>query len=949
MTLIRKDLDFEEESCLCDPVGRFIILNATVQGVKYVFANFYAPNKVRDQCIYFKELQDRLDGIISSPEQKVVIGGDFNVTFDSNLDCSGGSPAQKESVKVLEEICLDMDLVDVWRIRNPDIRSFTWKQTKPLIQRRLDFWLISDICQDEVEQVKIIPSIKSDHSAITLLFNGIEEQRHGPSHWKFNSNLTKDGEYIKLITDSVPVWIEEFKDVNDKRVLWDLIKYRIRQVSMRYSKEKARLRRVKILEIETSLTFYQEKCSADPSTENFEQFEILKSKYDVHFDYLSKGAIIRSRASWYEKGEKNTKYFLSLESHKKAKSCVRKVFTKNGTLSSDPKIIMNELEDFYTGLYDSEDNLPDYANLFLRHSEIPKLSPEKASTCEGKLTVEECLQSLQSFKENKSPGNDGLTVEFYKTFWGILGELLVESLNCAFDHGELSNSQKQAIITLIEKKGKDRRQISNWRPISLINLDTKIGSKAIARRLQEVIPDIIHYNQNAYVKGKSIFDTVRAIDDILEFTEREKIQRLMVAIDFKKAFDSVNRNFMLETLSAFNFGPTFIRWIRTFYQNITSSVMNNGFSTGPFNIRRGVRQGDPLSPYLFIICLETLAINVRGNKNIQGILVGKEEIKLEMFADDVTAFLRNTRSFEALLHTADLFSKCSGLEINPEKTECMVLGNHVSSTVATVSKNICMKDTIKILGVYFTYNDSQRKKLNFDEILRSIREKLQMWKWRDLTILGRIQIVKTFAIPIFMYRASLICVQKDIVIEVNKLLFNFIWKGKDKVKRLSLICDLDKGGLKAPHLESIIKSQRIMCCKKFAENQQSNWKIILSHYMKNVGSKLILRCAFDLKKLCIQLPQYYEECFRCFAEYSVANKLTEQVLCQEIHKKVIWNNTCKFICIQGKSVFCEALFNKRKTTLLKILRLKKMVLSQALKLLQVHYLHQKKSFSLWRL
>ena len=120
-----------------------------------------------------------------------------------------------------------------------------------------------------------------------------------------------------------------------------------------------------------------------------------------------------------------------------------------------------------------------------------------------------------------------------------------------------------------------------------------------------------------------------------------------------------------------------------------------------------------------------------SNKNIQGILVDKEEIKLEMFADDVTAFL--ARSLEALLHTADLFSRCSGLEINSEKTECMVLGNHVSSTVATVisSKNILMKDTIKILGVYFTYNDSQRKKLNFDEILRSIKEKLQMWKWRD--------------------------------------------------------------------------------------------------------------------------------------------------------------------------------------------------------------------------
>ena len=272
------------------------------------------------------------------------------------------------------------------------------------------------------------------------------------------------------------------------------------------------------------------------------------------------------------------------------------------------------------------------------------------------------------------------------------------------DYGELSNSQKQAIITLIEKKGKDKRQISNWRSISLINVDAKIGSKAIARRLQEVIPDIIHHNQNAYVlKGKSIFDAVRTIDDILEFTERKKIKGLMLATDFKKAFDSVNRRFMFETLSAFDFGPSFISWIRTFYQNITSSVMNNCFSTGPFNILRGVRQGDPLSAYLFIICLEVFAISIRENKNIQGILVDKEEIKLEVFADDVTAFLRNNRSLEVLLHTADLFSKCSGLEINAEKTECMFLGNQASSISTNgdiSSKNIRVKNMIKISGVY---------------------------------------------------------------------------------------------------------------------------------------------------------------------------------------------------------------------------------------------------------
>ena len=148
------------------------------------------------------------------------------------------------------------------------------------------------------------------------------------------------------------------------------------------------------------------------------------------------------------------------------------------------------------------------------------------------MTPTECLHSLRSFQNNKSPGNDGLTVEFYTAFWESLGEPLVDCLNYSFDHGELSNSQKQAIITLIEKKDKDKR------------------------------------------------------------------------------------------------------------------VLNNGFSTGSFEIQRGVRQGDPLSPYLFIIILEVLAISIRENDDIQGIVVDGVEIKIEVFADDLTAFLRNDRSLK---------------------------------------------------------------------------------------------------------------------------------------------------------------------------------------------------------------------------------------------------------------------------------------------------------------
>ena len=118
---------------------------------------------------------------------------------------------------------------------------------------------------------------------------------------------------------------------------------------------------------------------------------------------------------------------------------------------------------------------------------------------------------------------------------------------------------------MIEKKDKDKRKISNWRPISLINVDVKIGSKAIDLRLQTVLPRIIHHNQHGYVKGRTINDAIRTIDDILVYTERYGINGKMLAIDFQKAFDSVNRNFLFSTLAALNFGSSFIQWIQTFY------------------------------------------------------------------------------------------------------------------------------------------------------------------------------------------------------------------------------------------------------------------------------------------------------------------------------------------------------------------------------------------------
>ena len=183
-------------------------------------------------------------------------------------------------------------------------------------------------------------------------------------------------------------------------------------------------------------------------------------------------------------------------------------------------------------------------------------------------------------------------------------------------------------LTLLKKSGKDRALLENWRPISLVNVDTKIMSKVIAARVKKVLPSIIHYNQTGYVKDRFIGEAIRSIFDIIDFTAKENIPRLLLFIDFQKSFDSVEWEFLIGSLKKSDFGQDFLQWVKTFYNNIQSCVINNG------ELERGVRQGDPLSPYLFIIAVETLAIAIRQKEIIKGITIGNEETKLLQFADD---------------------------------------------------------------------------------------------------------------------------------------------------------------------------------------------------------------------------------------------------------------------------------------------------------------------------
>ena len=294
-----------------------------------------------------------------------------------------------------------------------------------------------------------------------------------------------------------------------------------------------------------------------------------------------------------------------------------------------------------------------------------------------------------------------------------------------------------------------------------------------------------------------------------------------------------------------------------------------------------------------------MACSIRQNDKIQGIQIKNEEVKLSLFADDMTCFLRNKSSYQHLSSSLECFSKFSGLKLNEEKTEFFRLGVHNLGEWFPHE----FKLSIQILGVHFDYDELSRKKANFEAILKSIKRILSMWKWRGLTLIGKIQIVKSFAIPKFMSKASLIHVSNDLIQEANKEFFNFIWKGKDKIKRCALINDIEYGGLKMMDLESMIRAQRIICLKKYIEDYTSPWKVFLSDYLEKVGGKFILQCNFDCRNLPISMPGFYKDCLDAWS--SLTRK--EVYSYEDIMNQFVWNN--KYILSEGKSLYHAFLHN----------------------------------------
>ena len=379
------------------------------------------------------------------------------------------------------------------------------------------------------------------------------------------------------------------------------------------------------------------------------------------------GLIMRSKANIVKHDEKNSKYFASLAKKRSETKLISRLAINN-SISTNQKEIITEIQSFYKRLYNKREINGSKYNFF--DESINKLSDTDQTKCEGLITEAECISALKLMKNQKSPGSDGITVEFYKLFWNNIKEFYVYSINHSFQTGSLTELQKQSIITIIPKQNKDLTTLDNWRPISLLNVDYKKATKAIANRVKQVITKIINNSQTGFIKGRYIGENIRLLFEIIDNTEEENKPGLIFFSDFEKAFDSIGHTYIINCLKHFNFGEDFIKWVILFYKDAKSCVTNKGYLSDFFPVLRGVRQGPPLSTYLFIICIELLSYKITTTEDIKGITYANYEFKKSLFADDASFVLDGSqKSFETLVDILDNFSNISGLKLNSKKCQ----------------------------------------------------------------------------------------------------------------------------------------------------------------------------------------------------------------------------------------------------------------------------------------
>jgi len=760
---------------------------------------------------------------MADPAPNTIVAGDFNLIMCKVLDSFSVKPTVYPVAKECVLECMsDRGLMDAFRTLNGSARAYTYKPgglNPKHTYNRIDYAWVSAGLLEKLQRCLHAPFGRTDHKAVEIHLGGTKDRT--PGLWRHNDAHNASTDLQEILKATISEAAAELPGSNPAQ-RFEYIKFKIKGASRKWAIEAvAEEKEAKERAIST-LTNANPENQHDEIVEAQVQLDRITAK---ELDHI----IRKANVQYVEEGEKCTAFFLSCAKKRAANSNINELKI-DGTHLKTANEVNCTLYKEHESLYAKRRYAPsiwDWAAL------LPRITNQEKRATGSPITKNECTKALfQKMQIGKSPGNDGLTVGLYRTIWPWIADHFMATIQHALKVGELAKSQTQSVIRLILKKDKDPLELKSWRPISLMNVDVKILSKVLTARLEKVAASLVGEDQHAFVKGRNIHHGTRLMQQAIESLERSKEKGAIIAIDFRKAFDTIDHEYIWACLESAGLDRAFISAVRTLYANAESAVINHGTTTKYFSLSRGCRQGDPIAPLLFVIALAPL---IRKLKLINpGVALTGGQAQDAEFADDLSVATNSPANAERIMDTVEAFGRSTGLQINRDKSEMITFGPWTPGEKKLVG--IREVDHLKITGLVIGRSSRREEieRLNFEPAIEKLRQKLEFWKMRGLSILGRVTALKAHGLSQLQYLANATLVPEKYVKQITKLTTHFLYSGVDKVQRIKAAKSVAEGGIGIPQVKDLIAAAAVHWARD-AATSDAVWAKTMMYETQQMG------------------------------------------------------------------------------------------------------------------
>ncbi|KAJ9535399.1 hypothetical protein OSB04_un001489 [Centaurea solstitialis] len=785
----------------------------------------YAANDVVSR----RDLWDRLllhKGVVKS--EPWILMGDFNVGLNPG-DSSRGSSKVSRGMQDFRDCVNDLEMEDI----NQKGLMFTWVQ-KPMsdvggtgLLKKLDRVLGNLFFMEAFPSAfaSFLPWNLSDHSPVILLVPNLTPFKQRP--FKFLNFWTENPNFLPLVDDAWVAYIKGccmFSLVSKMKI----VKKGLRKLHKEHGDvfEKVRNLRLEVDQVQRDID-----CDPENGDLRVEGAVFLKSLKDALFDeecFLRQ----RSKVQWLREGDSNTAYFHSVVKSRVNKGRINEVEDLDGNRFMGAAVPQQFVKHFERMLGSEEGVEPiiEPDDLF-----VNKISSQHAEFMIRPVEDTEIRDAIFDIDELKAPGPDGFSSRFFKKAWPIVGKEVCDAVKEFFYNGKLLGEVNATVLTLVPKS-QSPKNVADFRPIACCNVIYKCISKILVGRIKDCLNVLVDANQSAFIPNRHIGDNVLLAQELMRGYHRQRgASRCAFKIDIQKAYDTVNWCFLEEILRRFGFHPCMVSWLMKCVSSASFTIRVNGEHHGFFPGKRGIRQGDPLSPYLFTLVMEVLTLMVK--RKVQSCPQFRFHPKCEKlglthlcFADDLLMFCYgNVHSVNVLKDALMEFSVSSGLKPSMGKSTSF-LGNVFGFNREEIMKVLPFqlgKLPVRYLGVPLI----STKLFHRDclSLIDKVRRRTMEWRNKWLSFAGRLQLVNSVLSSISVYWSSMFLLPVSVVKEIERILRAFLWSGGEAIKgkakvAWSIVClPRSKGGLGVKSLKlwnKILLSKQIW---KIIDNGDSLW------------------------------------------------------------------------------------------------------------------------------